>query len=440
MIPLALSLSGGGSRAAGFHRGVVAGLREVGLLGSVGVVSTVSGGSIFGAAWMAARARGEGDEAFLSHMGAELEKGFIGRTIRPRLVKLILPGYTRTNAITETFDGLFFHGVTLAGLPASPRLVMNVCVLNHGQVGKFAREGFKCVGLAPPGGGVSAWAPLGGFPLALAAAASAAFPVGLPPLYVPRGEGGVPEGWGATPDLRAAKRFALTDGGVLENLGIQTVLNEESEFAAWDVVSSDAGTRERAWEPGGLGNRVRGWVMGAVSAPVLERMTTVMNNKEDRHMRHGLFAEREKSWLVEALREPEVAARPDLRAYLQGEPEGRARRVLMVRVSQGWGHFVRKIPRWRLLGLAADFEARTGRSAPDLPPWDDLEAKEAFLEAAGAGLGPAKAIYEAMGGAAAVQRVNQISTGFSALPRQDLAALADHARWQVWANKAVYWG
>jgi len=62
MIPLALSLSGGGSRAAGFHRGVVAGLREVGLLGSVGAVSTVSGGSIFGAAWMAARARGEGDE------------------------------------------------------------------------------------------------------------------------------------------------------------------------------------------------------------------------------------------------------------------------------------------------------------------------------------------------------------------------------------------
>jgi hypothetical protein len=411
----------------------------VGLLPSVGVVSTVSGGSVFGAAWMAARARGEEDGAFLSHMGAELEKGFIGRTIRPRLIKLLLPGYTRTNAIAETFDGLFFRGLTLSGLPESPRLVMNVCVLNHGQVGKFAREGFKCVGLAPPGGRVSEWAPLGGFPLALAASASAAFPVGLPPLSLKRGEGGVPEGWGATEALRQARDFALTDGGVLENLGIQTVLNAQSEFAAWDVVASDAGTRERAWEPGGVKNRLRGLVVGAVSAPVLERMTTVMNNKEDRHMRHGLFAEREKSWLLQGLREPEEAARPDLRAYLQGEPERPARRVLMVRVSQGWGHFVEKIPRWRLKGLAADFEARTGQSAPDLPPWDDRPAKEAFLEAVGAGLGPAKEIFEAMGGGEAVRRVNEISTGFSALRPDDLHALAQHARWQVWANHAVYW-
>ncbi|MEW5765876.1 MAG: patatin-like phospholipase family protein, partial [Acidobacteriota bacterium] len=407
---------------------------------SVGVVSTVSGGSVFGAAWMAARGRGEPDEAFLERMGAELSKGFIGRTIRPRLVKLLLPGYTRTHAIAETFDGLFFEGLTLSGLPASPRLVMNVCVLNHGQTGKFARKGFKCVGLAPPGGGVSEWAPLPDYPVALAAAASAAFPVGLPPVSLGRGRGGVPEGWGTTEDLRRMKEFVLTDGGVLENLGIETVLNAESEFAGWDVAASDAGAREAAWGPEGLRDRVRGWLMGALSAPVLERIATVMNQKEDRHMRHGLFAEREKSWLVEALREPEVAARPDLRAYLAAEPERPARRVLMVRVNQDWDHFVRKIPRWRLLGLAADFEARTGRSAPDLPLWDDLPAKEAFLEAVGAGLGPAREIYAAMGGAAAAERANHIPTGFSAVDPSDLKVLSDHARWQVWANKAVYWG
>jgi hypothetical protein len=179
--------------------------------------------------------------------------------------------------------------------------------------------------------------------------------------------------------------------------------------------------------------------MGALSAPVMERVATVMNQKEDRHMRHGLFAERERSWLIEALRDPQEAARPDLKAYLKPEPERPARRVLMVRVNQDWDHFVRKIPRWRLLGLAADFEARTGRRAPDLPPWDDLPAKEAFLEAVGAGLGPAREIYAAMGGAAAVERVNRIPTGFAALARADVAALGDHARWQVMANHAVYW-
>ncbi|MGC8762041.1 MAG: patatin-like phospholipase family protein [Acidobacteriota bacterium] len=438
MIATALALSGGGSRAAAFHRGVLQGLRETGLLGEVGAVSTVSGGSVFGAAWMAARLRGEDDGAFLTRMGEELERGFIGRTLRPRLLKTLLPGYTRTNALAETFDGLFFGGLSLKDLPAAPRLVMNVTVLNHGQVGKFAREGFKCAGLSPPEGG-DPWAPLPGFPLALAAAASAAFPVGLPPVYLRRGAGGIPEGWGLTPGLREAKTIALTDGGVLENLGVQTLLDDGGDFAAWDLVVSDAGPREREWAPGGLVPRLRGLVMGAVSAPVLERISVLMNNKEDRHMRHRLFEERERSWLVEALRDPRVAARPDLRALLEPEPSKPARRVIMVRVSQDWDHFLLRIPKWRLLGLAASFEARTGGRAPALPALEDLPAKEAFLKAVGADLEPARRIWEEMGGAAGVLRANAVPTSFSALSREEVEVLYGHARWQVLSNKAVYW-
>jgi predicted acylesterase/phospholipase RssA len=438
MISLALALSGGGSRAAAFHRGVLEGLRETGLLGRVEAVSTVSGGSVFGAAWMAARVRGEADAAFLARMGQELERGFIARTVRPRLLKTLFPGYTRTNALAETFDDLFFGGLALKDLPAAPRLVMNVTVLNHGQVGKFAKEGFKCAGLSPPEGG-NPWAPLPDFPLALAAAASAAFPVGLPPVYLHRGEGGVPEGWGLTRALREAKVIALTDGGVLENLGVQTLLDDQGDFAAWDLVVSDAGTRERDWTPGGLAPRLRGLIMGAVSAPVLERISVLMNNKEDRHMRHRLFEERERSWLVQALRDPRVAARSDLRAFLEAEAPGAARRVIMVRVSQDWDHFVLRVPRWRLIGLAADFTDRTGRLPPALPALDDLPAKEAFLGAVGADLSPARRIYEAMGGREAVERANAVPTSFSALSPEEVAALAGHARWQVWANKAVYW-
>lgn len=47
--PLGLALSGGGFRAALFHLGVLARMAEVGLLRQVGVISTVSGGSIIGA-------------------------------------------------------------------------------------------------------------------------------------------------------------------------------------------------------------------------------------------------------------------------------------------------------------------------------------------------------------------------------------------------------
>ena len=67
-----LALSGGGSRAAAFHRGTLMGLADVGLLSEVAVVSTVSGGSIFGAAWMASQSRGETLDAFLASMRAEL--------------------------------------------------------------------------------------------------------------------------------------------------------------------------------------------------------------------------------------------------------------------------------------------------------------------------------------------------------------------------------
>ena len=58
---IGLALSGGGSRAAAFHRGTLRALDEiqrhdgVPLSQSIDVVSTVSGGSLFGAAWVAAQ-------------------------------------------------------------------------------------------------------------------------------------------------------------------------------------------------------------------------------------------------------------------------------------------------------------------------------------------------------------------------------------------------
>jgi NTE family protein len=50
--PLGLALSGGGFRAAAFHLGVLKRLNELALLGKIDFVSTVSGGSIAGAAWI----------------------------------------------------------------------------------------------------------------------------------------------------------------------------------------------------------------------------------------------------------------------------------------------------------------------------------------------------------------------------------------------------
>jgi hypothetical protein len=46
-------------------------------------------------------------------MREELAKGFVGRSLRPRLLKTLLPGYSRSNVIAETFDKVFFKANAL---------------------------------------------------------------------------------------------------------------------------------------------------------------------------------------------------------------------------------------------------------------------------------------------------------------------------------------
>ena len=46
---IGLSLSGGGSRAIAFHLGCLRALNDMGVLEKIGVLSTISGGSVIGA-------------------------------------------------------------------------------------------------------------------------------------------------------------------------------------------------------------------------------------------------------------------------------------------------------------------------------------------------------------------------------------------------------
>jgi NTE family protein len=48
---IGLALSGGGYRASAFHLGTLKKLNELGILNKIDVISTISGGSITGAAW-----------------------------------------------------------------------------------------------------------------------------------------------------------------------------------------------------------------------------------------------------------------------------------------------------------------------------------------------------------------------------------------------------
>jgi predicted acylesterase/phospholipase RssA len=418
------------------------GLEEVGLLDGVDSVSAVSGGSLFGAAWVISKKNGTGLDAFLAIMANELAKGFVGRSLMSwNLFRVPFPGYDRTDLFADAFDRIFFNGAKLSSLPEKPALCLNTTVLNTGQVGKFTREGFETSGrykrfkkplpleFVPQ---------LASFPLSLAVIASAAFPIGLKPVSLRRGKE-LPADWGKETEVESLDSIQLTDGGVLENLGVQTLL-DSPRLARWDLIVSDAGTAENLWKPT-LGERMTAGLMWAVSNETLKGISVLMNNKNDRHTRHEVLAALEESWLGGAVAEGKAAddaMKALLAEMFEGAPRPlRRRKLLMVRVDQSWEDLFARIAPWRLVEF--------GAKPADAQKWSkerDARAIEAFLEGTGVNLQEAKAIYDdpqGFGGRKGVERANAVTTNFTALSSEDLAALFAHARWQVHALKAVYW-
>jgi predicted acylesterase/phospholipase RssA len=404
---LGLALSGGGSRAAAFHRGTLQAVRELGLIDHVERVSTVSGGSVFGAAWLAARAKNVPDDEFLKQLKEVLLGGLIWPAVlSPRVALMALPGYSRTHRIAETFDDLLLRGSRLAELPQKPLLVLNSAVLNHAQVARFSPFGVSCIGIGASGQHGS----LPHFPLAkhlklgFPTAASAAFPFGLPPLELKRSEMGDPR---FVEGLAGLDSIHLTDGGVLENLGVQTLLRSKT-FGAQHVIVSDAGTAEMPWKPGGVLQRLKNAAIFGLSPDTLSRLLEVMNNKQNRSMRQLVIQE------------------------LNPAPAGSARSVLMISVAQDWDDLLTGIPGWRLRSLAE----RAGVSSG--PGDDGPDGRRAFLERCGVNLSRARSIYDEMGGKATAEALNQVGTNFTRLSEQVLDQLAYHARWQLHAVSAIF--
>lgn len=119
---IGLALSGGGFRAAFFHVGVLARLAELGILPRVEVISTVSGGSIVGAAYyLRLRAllneKADADITANDYRGlveevAELLHDAVAQHIRGRVfanplknvAMLLSPSYSRSDRIGDLYD------------------------------------------------------------------------------------------------------------------------------------------------------------------------------------------------------------------------------------------------------------------------------------------------------------------------------------------------
>jgi len=237
---IALCLSGGGYRAMVFHLGALWRLYEVGILGRVARVSSVSGGSIAAGAlalgWSRLSFQGDAAQDFVPHV-VEPVRNLARRTIDSSAVigGSLLPG-SIADKVTSAYDKHLFHGATLQDLPDEPRFVINATNVQSGVLWRFSKpymRDWRVGEVKNPN-----------VPLARAVAASSAFPPVLSPLTLELDSRDFTPGSGA--DLQRepfTSNVVLTDGGVYDNLGLETAFKRYQT-----VLVSDGGGRLSAEE------------------------------------------------------------------------------------------------------------------------------------------------------------------------------------------------
>ena len=217
---IALCLSGGGYRAMLFHAGALWRLNEVGLLSELDRVSSVSGGSItsgvLGCNWGRLDFDGDGVARGFQQALIDPVRRLAGKTIdlRAILMGAFLPGMI-ADRLAGSYDRHLFGGATLQALPDRPRFVLNATNLQSGALWRFSKPymaDYRVGTVENPT-----------VKLSVAVAASSAFPPILSPLR-PKVDLGAyaADGTKLLADPTFRRRPTLTDGGVYDNLGLET--------------------------------------------------------------------------------------------------------------------------------------------------------------------------------------------------------------------------
>jgi NTE family protein len=242
---IALCLSGGGYRAMLFHLGALWRINEAGLLPRLDRISSVSAGSIvaglLGLKWPALRfdAAGVG-AAFAAEVVAPV-RALADRTIDlPAIVLgMLLPGGASAR-IAATYRRHVFGRATVQALPDAPRFVINATDLKSGVLWRFMKPYSRNYRVGE--------IPNSTVELARAVAASSAFPPFLSPARFTFREAEY------TPDSGENLQYApyttnvlLTDGGVYDNLGLETAWKRVRTV----LVSDAAGTAQPRAKLGG---------------------------------------------------------------------------------------------------------------------------------------------------------------------------------------------
>jgi len=236
-----LCLSGGGYRAMVFHLGVLWRLYEARLLGGVNRISSVSGGSITSGILALKWKK-------LSFDPARLQADFVPEVVAPIralaretidaeaiILGIALPGRV-SDRVAAAYAEHLFGKATLQDLPDEPRFVINATNVQSGAIWRFMKpymRDYRVGEVKTPT-----------IPLAQAVAASSAFPPMLSPVEIRLDPNAFTPNTGA--DLQRppfTTKVILSDGGVYDNLGLETVWKRYQT-----VLVSDAGGKLQAEE------------------------------------------------------------------------------------------------------------------------------------------------------------------------------------------------
>lgn len=235
---IGLALSGGGFRASLFGLGSLWRLNEIGLLGKLDRVTSVSGGSIIAGVLAHRWERLNFTDGRASNFEKEVAKpirAFCNQTIdiSSGLKGILTPFKSAGDFLIDRYKKDLFGETALSQLPdaknpGNPKFIFYATNLQTGRSFRFRQDMLADYML-----GISSQTDV---PLAFAVGASSAFP----PIFSPVTLKTVPNLWKEGRDTSnlttLRKRIALTDGGVYDNLGLESLLDNVDI-----VLVSDAG-------------------------------------------------------------------------------------------------------------------------------------------------------------------------------------------------------
>jgi NTE family protein len=265
---IGIALSGGGYRAAGFHLGTLKKLNELGLLDKADVLSTISGGSIVGAAYCLHKGTfGEFESKMISILSTKSVLRYVIASWRflvaavPIVIlfasTMVLPFTSLANytllplgvllllilkyqfvllplskIIEKAYDHFFYHGATLSDLCKVPEIAINATNLQTIRHFTFSARKMEDTAYAffekPVHYNHTK------FPVSRAVMASTCVPFAFSPVTIGKE-------FYKDPSRYDTVNPQLVDGGIYDNQGIHKLMQKNSSYACDVIIVSDAG-------------------------------------------------------------------------------------------------------------------------------------------------------------------------------------------------------